>query len=204
MIGMIQKVLLSLLEQEGGIALKERVLARAGLPPDARFRINADYADEDVHALLVASQEEAGLSRAELMDRYATHFLDHAQSLFPRFFEMSDGVKDFLIRQPVIHASFAAGLRAAEARQAVVDKFSVQVQEDGALEVSYRSPNRLCDLYQALVRALARRYEEDVAVEVLQCARRCEAEACVMRAYWPSRQRAIGGVACPGTEHGHD
>ncbi len=100
MIGMIQKVLLSLVEEHGGSELK------AG----TSFRIHTDYPDEQVHALFEASQAEIGWTRAQLMEHYAVHFIQYAESVFPRFFKMSSGVQDFLVRQPVIHASFAAGL----------------------------------------------------------------------------------------------
>lgn len=194
MIGVIQKVLLLLLEEQGGPELRDRVLARAGLPVTTRFRINADYPDQDLLDLLAASQSETGLSRAELMERYAVHFIRYAEGLFPQLFRISSGVRDFLLRQPVIHASFAAGLRGAQAQQAVVDKFAVNDLEDGSLEVTYRSQNRLCDLYAALAGALASRYGETVQVEILQCARSCGSEACRLRTYWPDSQSARGDL----------
>ena len=89
MIGVIQKVLLSLFEERGGDELKSRVLTRAGLSEATRFRINTDYSDEDFHRLTEASVAETGLTRAELMEAYAEHFTRYAESLFPRFFEMS-------------------------------------------------------------------------------------------------------------------
>ncbi len=89
MIGVIQKVLLSLFEERGGDELKSRVLTRAGLSEATRFRINTDYSDEEFHALAEASVAETGLTRAELMEAYAEHFTRYAESLFPRFFEMS-------------------------------------------------------------------------------------------------------------------
>ena len=194
--GVIQKVLLSLLEERGGDELKSRVLTRAGLSEATRFRINTDYSDEDFHRLTEASVAETGLTRAELMEAYAEHFIRYAESLFPRFFEMSTNARDFLIRQPVIHASLAAGLRAPEARQAVVDKFCVTSIEDGSLRIEYRSPNRLCDLYQALAYALAKRYGETLAVEPLQCGGQLESDVCILRVYWPQEHAPGAAVAC--------
>ena len=185
--------------------LRDRVLRRAGLPIDTRFQISTEYSDDQFMALLRASQQETGLARSQLMELYAQHFLAYAEHLFPRFFSMSSGARDFLIRQPVIHASFAAGLRGVESRQAVVDKFILTSGEDGSLEVRYRSANRLCDLYQALARALGLRYSESVEVEVLQCANRCGSSDCSLRVFWPGHQHAVGGQpGCPAIGVGSD
>lgn len=203
LIGLIQKVWLSLLEQEGGSALRERVLLRAGMPADASFRINQNYPDAQVQALMEATLSETGLSRAQLMQRYASFFLDYVELLFPRFFSMSGDARAFLLRQPVIHASFGAGLRSVAERDAVIDKFDLREAQDGSLNLHYDSPNRLCDLYAALARTLGERYGEQITVETLHCAA-CSggatqskplvaresgggtaATACTLRVYWP-------------------
>jgi hypothetical protein len=193
-IGIIQRVLLSLLEQEGGAALRERVMQRAGLEPDVRFRINVNYADEDMLAMLEATAAETGLSRAEIMRRYADHFIDYAAELFPRFFSLSADAREFMLRQPTIHSSFSAGLRTAEERQRVADKFHLQECDDGSLRVEYRSANRLCDLYGALAVALGRRYGETIAVETLGCG--LSGGPCCLRVYWPQRH-AASAHSCP-------
>jgi hypothetical protein len=199
MIGIIQKVLLSLLdelgEELGDARLRARVLERAGLATQTRFRINANYPDDDVLALIEATVAESGLGRRALMDRYAQGFIRYAEQLFPRFFILAGSAHDFMLRQPTIHSSFATGLRTPEERSAVEDKFRLRERADGSLEVSYHSNNRLCDLYAALAVALGERYREVIAVETLRCGADAGGADCLLRVYWVDQQ-APSSDAC--------
>ena len=89
MIGIIQKVLLDLLEETGGKPLLGAVLKRAEVPENVTFRIDQNYSDDEFHRLLQASSDETGLSEDELSALYAKAFLKRARDLFPRFFDMS-------------------------------------------------------------------------------------------------------------------
>ena len=66
MIGIIQKVLLDLLEETGGKPLLGAVLKRAEVPENVTFRIDQNYSDDEFHRLLQASSDETGLSEDEL------------------------------------------------------------------------------------------------------------------------------------------
>lgn len=102
MIGIIQKVLLDLLEETGGKPLLGAVLKRAEVPENVTFRIDQNYSDDEFHRLLQASSDETGLSEDELSALYAKAFLKRARDLFPRFFDMSSSSSSNLARLTMV------------------------------------------------------------------------------------------------------
>ncbi|QIT55087.1 heme NO-binding protein [Aquisalimonas sp. 2447] len=179
MIGLIQHTLLVLLEREGGTSLRERILADCGLPVDSRFAIHKDFADIECSALITAAAARMDIDEETLWGLYADYFLEEAHQLLPRFFEMAPTARDFLLRQPTIHCTFGAGLRDAEARSQVRDKF--HITEDGDdLVVRYRSNLQLCKLYRALAERVLALYGETGEIQEEMC-RHHGHEACVFR-----------------------
>jgi len=176
MIGLIQKVLMDMVEDLGGsetaVALKRRV----GLADDFVFRIDTDYDDAQMQALLAAACELLQVDADAAFALYAKYFLRAALELFPAFFRMSDSARAFLARQPAIHNIMASGLRDPERRQIINDKFWVMDQPGRPLEVNYRSDNQWCPLFLALAREVAAHYGETVAIEVAQCRKRGAAQ----------------------------
>jgi hypothetical protein len=187
MIGIIQDVLLELLERHGGLELRRAVLERAGCDPDQQYRMDRNYPDAECLALIEAARELTGLSQEAIEAAYADAFLERARGLFPRFFAMSTSSRDFLRRQVAIHSVLGASLRSEEERRASADKFTVEDCEDGSVQVHYRSANRLCGLYCALAHAVARDYGEVIAVERSACARR-GGDTCTFHLTWPGEQ----------------
>ena len=178
MIGIIQKVLLDLLEEPGGKPLLGAVLKRAEVPEDVTYRIDQNYSDDEFHRLLKASSDETGLSEDELSALYAKAFLKRARDLFPRFFDMSSSSEEFLLRQATIHAVMASGLKTQEDRKAVTDKFSAEQIRPGFVRVNYRSANKLCALYKALAHEVAALYGEKLQISCERCMKRGDAECC--------------------------
>ncbi|MEC7546968.1 MAG: heme NO-binding domain-containing protein [Pseudomonadota bacterium] len=175
MIGIIQKVLIDLLHDTGGEELVANVLSEAGVPADVTYRIDQNYSDDEFNRLLSASAVITGLSVGELSALYAKAFLNRAKVLFPRFFEMSSSSEEFLMRQATIHAVMASGLKTQDERKAVTDKFSAERIRPGFVRVTYRSANKLKDLYIALAHEVAAIYDEKIQV---QCDETGENEYC--------------------------
>lgn len=176
MIGLIQKVLMDLVRDQGGEQAVQAVCARAGVDPATGFRIDTDYADIECLALMEATGDYFGLDETTLYQRYADHFIVASRRLFPMFYQMSGSAREFLQRQPRVHATLASSLRNEESRERVRDKFAVD--EDGdALMVTYSSPNRLCGLYEALFQRLLAEYGETGTFEIKACQKQ-GADAC--------------------------
>lgn len=182
MVGLIQKVLLDLVQEKGGVAAASAVLVRAGVPPDRTFRIGEVYSDEEWKRLLRATCEILHYSEAEVMDAYADVFGRDALSRYPKWFEMSANSREFLERQVTIHNVFASGVRDPEARKAVVDKFRIE-KHNGEIVTHYRSPNRLCSLYKSLARWMFRHYGDEATIEEPKCMLRGDDE-CELHVIW--------------------
>ncbi len=159
MIGFIQKVLVDIIRTEGGEEALVAIGRKAGLDEVPDYRIDRDYPDDECLRLLQATGEYFGLDEDALYRLYADHFIRESRQLFPMFYQMAGSARAFLERQPRIHTVLASGLRNEESRERVRDKFEIDQQGDDLL-VTYRSPNRLCGLYEALLtgccRSLAR------------------------------------------------
>jgi hypothetical protein len=190
MLGLIQKLLLDLVEDKAGAEGVSEVMLRAGVPPDRVFRIGEAYSDEEWQRLLRAACEVLHCSDAECMDAYAEVFGRDALSRFPKWFEMSANSREFLERQVTIHNVFASGVRDPGARKAVVDKFRIE-KRAGEIVTHYRSPNRLCSLYKALARWMFRHYGDEATIEEPKCMLRGDAE-CELHVSWRKLRAACG------------
>jgi hypothetical protein len=182
MVGLIQKLLLDLVEEKAGPDAVAEVRRRAGVASDRVFRISETYGDEEWRRLWRAACEVLGRDEDEVMEAYADAFGRDALSRFPQWFEMSKSSREFLERQATIHNVFASGLRDPEARKAVVDKFRIEKHER-EIVTHYRSPNRLCPLYKSLARWMFRHYGDDATIEEPKCMLRGDDE-CELHVVW--------------------
>jgi hypothetical protein len=190
MLGLIQKLLLELVEERAGAEGVSEVMRRAEVPPDRVFRIGEAYSDEEWQRLFRAAVEVLRCGEAEFMDAYAEVFCRDALSRFPKWFEMSANSREFLERQVTIHNVFASGVRDPEARKAVVDKFRIEKHE-GEIVTHYRSPNRLCSLYKSLARWMFRHYGDEARIEEPKCMLRGD-EECELHVIWSKLRAACG------------
>lgn len=174
MIGLIQKVLMDLVHDQGGDAAVTAVLRLAGVPEDRSFRMDTDYADEECLKLVEAAAQHFQLDESTLYELYADAFIRESRERFPTFYRMAPNARDFLRRQPAIHDGMATALQDAEARDRVVNKFSLS-EDDKDLVVDYTSPNRLCSLYQALFHRVLQEYGDTGDITVEQCRKRGDA-----------------------------
>jgi hypothetical protein len=168
MLGLIQKLLLDLVEDKAGGEAVSEVRRRAGVPPDCIFRIGEAYSDEEWRRLFRAACDVLHTGESETIEAYADVFGRDVLSRFPTWFEMSANSREFLERQITIHNVFASGVRDPEARKAVVDKFRIEKRGDGIV-THYRSPNRLCSLYKSLARWMFRHYGDEAILEEAKC-----------------------------------
>ncbi|XTI71698.1 heme NO-binding domain-containing protein [Acidithiobacillus sp. AC3] len=176
MIGLIQKVLLDMVQQLGGDEALAEVKRRTGLAADFQYRLDTDYDNEEVGELLKNACLVLGVDQEAAFRAYAQFFLAETLTRFPTFFRLSADAREFLARQPAIHNMLASGLRDTAKRDAVNDKFAVEDGPEGKLLVYYRSPNRFCGLYFALAEEVAKHYGQQVQIDVLQCRKRGDAE----------------------------
>lgn len=182
MIGIIQKILLDMIETEAGSAGLDRLKREAGIPSDTIYRIDTVYPDGECLKLFEIAGKILSLETPALFERYSGYFCRDALQRWPTWFETSKSSREFLERQPTIHNCFATGLRDAEARKAVTDKFRIERTAEGLI-THYRSPNRLCGLYKALGRWIVDYYGERVEIQEPTCMLRGDPQ-CDIHIHW--------------------
>ena len=162
MIGWVPYVLSAFIEEAGGPAARREVLLAAGFDADEGFRINAGYADAQCRRLLDAACIHFGMSEDAAFEAFAPFFLRRSREMFPAFFARRPCVRAFLLHQPEVHNTLAAGLAAGQ-RDHVARKFRVEPTMDG-IRVFYRSANRLAGLYAAVARRLGEEFGQPTTV----------------------------------------
>jgi len=194
MIGLIQKILFDLVEEKGGTKAVLEVKRRAGVSPEQIFRVGEVYPDDEWQRMFAATCEVLEVTEAQAVEVYADAFGRDALARFGKWFEISKNSREFLERQVTIHNVFASGLRDADARKAVTDKFRIEQFQD-KIVTYYRSPNKLCELYKALAQWMARHYGDEMSIEETKCMHRGDDE-CVMHVSW--QKLATSGAVAKG------
>jgi len=199
MIGLIQKILLDLVEERAGPEAVREVKRSAGVPPDRIFRLGEVYSDTEWQNLLSATCRALHANEEQVMDLYADVFGRDALTRFSKWFEMSANSREFLERQITIHNVFASGVVDPNSRKAVVDKFHIETFDD-KIVTHYRSPNKLCSLYKALARWMFSHYGDEAIIEETKCMHRGD-EECEIHVIWKNlnerRDRANRATTTP-------
>ena len=162
MIGWVPHLLSAFIEEVAGPAVRREVLAAAGSDPDLPFRLDATYADAACRRILDVACARLGVTEEAAFEAFAPFFLARSRAAFPGFFAHRPDVRDFLLHQPEVHNTLAAGLAEGE-REHVARKFRAQALP-GGVRIFYRSPNRLAGLYAAVARRLGEECGQTVTV----------------------------------------
>jgi hypothetical protein len=184
MIGLIQKLVLQMVEEIGGPEALLEVKRRTSLPEEFEFRIDTDYDNEQMQQILENACAVLQVSEEAALSAFADYFLRDAQNRFPVFIAQARTSRELLINQTTIHNMLGSGLRNAEKLKAINDKFQVIKHDNGDLEVLYRSPNQWCTLYRKLAEAVAELYQENMTLSTIQCRKRGD-QHCAFLIHWP-------------------
>jgi hypothetical protein len=170
MVGLICKTLLDLVKASGGDDAVKEVRQMAEVPQDRDYKLNVVYDDTEWRRLVGATCQVLAITP------------DQAEEAFADFFLMCKDSREFLLRQPAIHNSLAAGVTDESRRSAVADKFRIETTDDGIV-THYRSENGHCGLYRALARRIIDHYGDEATIEEPRCARRGDSE-CEIHVRW--------------------
>lgn len=169
MVGLIQKILFSLILEHGGKAALEKVKELVGLDPDFDYQINNNYSDVEWQELFKAACTVLNVSEKQALELYSKHFLSDALERFPVWFDMSKNSYEFLCRQPVIHNNFASGIKDKLQRKAINDKFSITKVNDEKIITYYKSQNKICYLYKCLAKNVIDHYSDQAIITETEC-----------------------------------
>ena len=178
MVGLIQRILLEMIEHQAGQAGLTRVITRVGIPADREFRLDTNYCDVEFQQLYQATMEELGVDQEGLEILYARHFLNDAQKRWPMWFSMSKNAREFLLRQPKIHNGIASAMSNEEDRSRMKDKFHFE-EHPQHIVIHYRSEHKLCGLFKNLVNEVLKLYQERASITESCCLKHGDAECCI-------------------------
>ena len=182
MVGLIQKLLLDMIESTATIDAVLEVKRRAGVPPDKEYSISKTYADEEWQRLLAATCDVLKITPEQAEEAFAEFFYKDALKRWPTWFQISKNARELLERQPRIHNGFATSMQKSEERQAINDKFHLETFNK-ELVVHYCSPNRLCGLYKALARRILDHYGDQATLRETRCLKKGDS-ACEIHICW--------------------
>ena len=182
MVGLVQKLLLDMIESNAGADSVREVKRRAGVPEDKTFRMDEAYDDDEWRRLLAATCEVLNITQEQAEEAYADFFFEDCIKRWPMWFQMAKSARDFFELQPRIHNGFATGVRDPSAGRAINDKFDLE-EGNGGLVMHYRSPNRLCGLYKALARLLINHYGDNATIKETRCLKKGDSE-CELHICW--------------------
>lgn len=188
MVGLIQRLLLELVERHLGRSGVEKVLTSAGIATDIEYRIDTNYSDTEFQSLLSATMSEMKLDQPKLEQLYAKHFINDAQKRWPMWFTMADSARDFLLLQPKIHNGFASAMENERDRARINDKFHFEEEAD-RIVIHYKSPNRLCGLFVCLAKEVLAIYNETAEI-INDCCMNEGDEECQISIIWESTGEA--------------
>ncbi len=182
MVGLICKVLIDFVRATGGDAAVNKVKLQAQVPPAQEYKLNGVYDDAEWRRLVGAACAVLGITADQAEADFADFFFKDSLGRWPMWFKMSRNSREFLLRQPAIHNSLAAGVSEEAQRTAIADKFRIEATDDG-LVTHYRSANGHCGLYRALARCIINHYGDEATVEEPRCALRGDDE-CEIHVHW--------------------
>ena len=182
MVGLIQKILLDLVESSAGADAVLEVKRRADVPEDKTFRMDEAYDDAEWRRLFAATCEVLNVTQEQAEEAYADFFYKDSLKRWPMWFQMAKNAREFIELQPRIHNGFATGVRDPTAGQAINDKFQLE-KRNGELVMHYRSDNQLCGLYKAMAKRINNHYGDSAAITETQCLKKGDPE-CELHICW--------------------
>ena len=182
MVGLIQKLLLALIESTATIDAVKEVKRRAGVPPDKEYSISGTYDDEEWQRLLAATCDVLKISPEQAEEAFAEFFYKDSLKSWPTWFQISKSAQELLERQPRIHNGFATSMQNPEERQAINEKFHLETFNK-ELVMHYRFPNRLCGLYKALALRIIDHYGDQATLRETLCLKKGDS-ACEIHICW--------------------
>ena len=167
MLGLIPRVIRLTLESlPDGNNIYVEVCKRVGFEPDASFRLDTNYDDQKVLSMIDEAATVLGVPRHTVVEAFADMFIAESRERFPKFYDMAKNSREFLERQPAIHACLSSGVEGLETREAVKSKFKVETVA-GGIVTHYRSANCFAALYVTLAERIIKYYGDTATVTTL-------------------------------------
>lgn len=145
--GIVFTEFIDLMETKFGPAVAEKVIIDANLPSGGAYTSVGTYSHDEIMALVVTLSNKTGMAIPDLIRAFGTHLLHRFSALFPDFFTGLDEVTGFLAK--------VDGYIHGEVRKlypdATLPELDTSFQENGDLELLYKSDRMMGDLAEGLI-----------------------------------------------------
>lgn len=160
--GMIFTQLLDMIEDDLGLAVKDRVLSLANPAQGGIYAATGDYPATELLQLVHTLSEQTGQAPAALLRRFGTYMFRHFVGVYGRFFEGAPSCFEFLRRvESYIHVEVRKLYPGAE-----LPRFSYPLDEPTQLVMEYHSPRGLAAFAEGLIRAAIEHFGEPLRLQV--------------------------------------
>lgn len=158
--GMIFTEFLDMVEDEMGLAVKDRVLRVADPPGGGIYTAVGDYPASELIGLVDVLASETGHARTGLLEHFGRHMFAHFTAHYGRFFAGAGTCFDFLGRiESYIHVEVRKLYPGAE-----LPAFTYPLREPGRLIMEYHSPRGMADFAHGLIGAAIAHFGEPIGL----------------------------------------
>jgi predicted hydrocarbon binding protein len=166
MTGIIILCLIRFTEEKQSNSGKERLLKETGLDEE-EIEPTKVYPEEVFQKLVTAFIKLFDRDIETFERQFAVYMIGILKEKFPKYFESAKNAKEFLIKVPQIHTSFATA-----GTGIVVEKIKIDRLEEKRLIYHYKSPNKLCIFMKTLIEQVLQLYGEKGNIIETQCMKR--------------------------------
>lgn len=160
--GMIFTEFLDMVEDDLGLAVKDRVLGVADPASGGVYAATGDYPATELMGLVDVLSSQTGRSRHALLEHFGAHMFGHFTRVYGRFFANTPSCFDFLGRiESYIHVEVSKLYPGAE-----LPAFTYPVREPSRLVMEYRSPRGMAAFAQGLIGASIEHFGEPIRLSV--------------------------------------
>jgi len=132
------------------------------------------YADAELVGLVEAAAEMLQIAPGDVLRWFGREAMPRLAERFPVFFDGASGLRGFVLSlNSIIHAEVRKLYPGAEC-----PVFEFRIEEDGALEIIYRSPRKMCALIEGFMAGAATHFDEAITMTQHECMHD-GADACV-------------------------
>jgi methyl-accepting chemotaxis protein len=132
----------------------------AGLPESTIYMTTGDVPDADVLSIMKGIGEATSLSREQVTEAFGDYWSTvYAPDIYRVYFDKAKSAKEFLLSLDQIHVTMTKSIKGA-----APPRFTYESPAEKVLIMNYTSPRGLVSLMPALIRGVAKYYNEKVSV----------------------------------------
>ncbi|MFB3851977.1 MAG: heme NO-binding domain-containing protein [Acidobacteriota bacterium] len=161
--GVIFDCLTQLIKEKYGEEKWTEILLGAGFTRFTVFLPYADVPEEYFGRIFSSVQNSLKKSEIEVSDLFADYWMTvYAPRTYPSFFKDKKGAKEFLLMMDSVHRKVTEDIPYSKPPH-----FEYQITDENTIQMYYYSSRHLMILFESLVKATAKYFNEQIEIEKL-------------------------------------